>query len=444
MERVLNEIDKHGIEFVRFEFGDMHGIARSKIVPARHFKEKARGINIPLAHLAMDPQCKIQPGTPFTEDIGYADGVWVSDFATFRVIPWSKNTAEILIEPTYNQQPVAAYPRYIARKQIETLTDLGISLLSAHEHEFYVVNRTTKKPLFDKINLRSTLCNYTDPDLVEKLLTNLYGIGINVEMYDTEYAPGQLEITYKPAFGIRAADNAHVFKSTVKETAQRCGYTASFMSKPWSDQSGSSGHFCHSLWDIDGERGLLYDATDDTGLSKLGRHWMAGILEHAPAISVLMAPTVNCLKRLRQHTFAAYNATWGVDNRTCALRLKINGEEGSYIENRMVSSGNNPYLSLAAVIAAGVDGIKRELTLPDAIVGSAYDERNLPDGVATLPDTMEDALKAFEDDAVIREAFGEQFHKCFVALKMNEREEEIQAENRGDKHWEREMFFDNI
>ena len=443
LERIINQIEDDKIEFIRFEFGDIYGIARSKIVPSRHFREKASGINIPLAHLAMDPACNLVNCTPFTDDIGYADGVWLPDLDTFRIVPWCPNTAEVLVEPTFKGKPVSAFPRFIARKQLEKLHELGISLLSAHEHEFYVVNRETKKPLFDDINLRSTLRNYTDSGLIEQLLTNLHSIGINVEMCDTEYGPGQMEITYKPELGIRAADNAHVFKATVKEICHRRGYTATFMSKPWNDQSGSSGHFCHSLWDLEGKHGLLYDVNNNAmGLSKLGQHWMAGILAHAPAISVLMAPTVNCLKRLKPFTFAACNATWGIDNRTCALRLKVNGEKGTYIENRMGSSGCNPYLSMAAVIAAGVDGIKRELPLPDDITGNAYETCNIPEKVADLPNNMRDAVKAFIEDDVIREAFGEEFQKCFVTLKMHEIHLEEKAKKRNDDDWEKDLFFD--
>ncbi|XP_072040919.1 lengsin-like [Amphiura filiformis] len=445
LENIMTQIEENQIDFIRFEFSDMYGIARSKIVPSRHFREKVNGINIPLVHLTMDPQCNLVKCSLFADDIGYADGIWMPDLDTFRVIPWSSNTAEILVEPTFKGKPVSAYPRYIARKQLEKLQELGISLLSAHEHEFYVVHRDTKKPLFDDINLRSTLRNYTDPNLVEDLLTNLYKIGINVEMCDTEYGPGQMEITYKPHLGIRAADNAHVFKATVKEICHRRGYTATFMSKPWTDHSGSSGHFCHSLWDINGKHGLLYEPNNNSmGLSKLGQHWMAGILAHAPAISILMAPTVNCLKRLKPFTFAACNATWGIDNRTCALRLKVNGERGTYIENRMGASGCNPYLSMAAVIAAGVDGIKRELPLPDAIIGNAYDKCTNTSDAAILPDNMRDGVKAFMEDDVIRETFGEDFQKCFVTIKMHEIHAEEEAKKGGDENWEKKMFFDYI
>ncbi|XP_072034348.1 lengsin-like [Amphiura filiformis] len=121
LEKIMTQIEENNIEFVRFEFGDMYGIARSKLVPSRHFREKVNGINMPLLHLTMDPQGNLVKGPLFADDTGYADGIWMSDLDTFRVIPWSPNTAEILVGPTFKGTPVSAFPRYIARKQLEKL-----------------------------------------------------------------------------------------------------------------------------------------------------------------------------------------------------------------------------------------------------------------------------------------------------------------------------------
>ena len=441
LKTVLKQIEELDIHFVRFEFSDMYGIARSRIVSARHFREKAKGLHMPSVHFAMDPQGTIAEQAPYGESTGFGDCVWFPDLESFRVIPWCNHTAEVLIEPTLNHKPLMCFPRYIARKQLEKLADLGYSLLSTNEYEFYVVDGKTKEPLTDDGSIRSTLRNYTDPELVEDLLSYVPYVGVDVEMCDSKNGPGQMEMTYKSEFGIRAADNAHVFKTSVKEIAQRRGYTASFMSKPWLNQCDSSGHFCHSLWDTEENRNLLYDPKSKTGLSDVAQHWMAGILIHAPAISILMAPTVNCLRRFKKFNFVTSNATWGFDNRTCALRVKLNGEKGTYLENRMGASGSNPYLCMAAVIAAGIDGIQRKLPLQDKVTGSAFDESNLPPGTINLPANMDEAVKAFLADGVIRDAFGTEFRNAFLALKRHEIKLAHEAEEDNDKEWERNMFF---
>lgn len=245
-----------------------------------------------------------------------------------------------------------------------------------------------------------------------------------------------------PAFGIQAADNAHTYKISIKEIALDHGYQAVFMTKPWPDQVGSASHFCHSLWDVDGKIPLLYDPNDPNGLSEVAQHWMGGILHHAPAISLLMAPTVNCVSRYQIDSWAPYNATWGYDNRSCYLRVKVNGASGTYIENRAGASGSNPYLSLAATVAAGIDGVQRNIKLPKEVTGSAYDAHEIPAGTARIPNTMKDALKTFLEDKVITEALGEDFVKVFTACKHHEMKLEAEALAKGDKDWEHKLYFE--
>ena len=266
-------------------------------------------------------------------------------------------------------------------------------------------------------------------------------VGVKLERLESEMGPGQLEISYKPAFGIRAADNAHTYKTSIKEIAILNGYVASFMSKPYPDKAGSSGHFCHSLWDAEGKVPLLYDDKSPTGLSELGRYWMAGILAHAPAITVLMAPTVNCLKRITPLGMCPVNSTWGMDNRTCAVRVKIRGAEGTYLENRIGAAGCNPYLSLAATVAAGIDGIVNKLELPPKVTGNAYRFEDLPQNTQALPADMKDALEALLDDKVICDALGEEFIKCFTAAKRHDINVEKNALARGECDWEFKHFF---
>lgn len=445
MEVVQREIRKKLTEFIRLEFGDIYGVARSKIVPARHFKQKAEsGICLPLADLLRDPQGTLVYGNKFTDGIGFADGLWFPDLSTFRTLPWNTKTATIMIEPTYKGEPVSVFPRYIAKKQLEELKKMNINLACSHEHEFWLVDRNTRKPLTQDVNVLATLRNYEASGLIEQLMSDLNNVGIDVQSYHTEHGPGQLEINYQAAFGINGADNAHVFKTAIKEIAHRHGYLASFMSKPFIQYSGSSGHVCHSLWDSVTKRGLLYDASTPEGISQLGQYWIAGILYHAPAMCVLMAPTVNCFKRFGKDPFSpSFSIAWGIDNRTCSVRAKVNGEEGTYIENRMAASACNPYLSLAAIIAAGIDGIKRKLPLPNRVTGNSYAVSNLPQ----LPGSMMEAVDAFQKDKIIKDAFGEDFSDAFMALKMHEMRCEKDAKTAMtsvNNEWDRRVFFEYL
>ena len=332
----------------------------------------------------------------------------------------------------------------MARRQLEKLKELGISLFSAHEHEFYVVDKETKKPINNDKNAHSAIRDIPFYKLLIQFMEYLPQVGVDLELVENEYGPGQLEISYKPAFGIRAADNAHTYKTSIKEIALLNGYMASFMSKPYPNESGSSSHFNHSLWDFNEKVPLLYNESDPLSLSEIGQHWIAGILAHAPAIEVLMAPTVNCLTRVKPHTFSPVNATWGFDNRTCDIRVKINGPEGTYIEHRAGASGCNPYLSLAATVAAGIDGIVSKLKLPPAVTGDACEEANIPPKTPNLPTNMEDALRALTDDVTICDALGKDFIKCFTAVKMAEYKRAKEAEAKGDRDWAFNFFFEYL
>ena len=445
MEVVLREISKRMTQFVRFEFGDLYGVARSQIIPATHFKDKSEsGISLPLSDLLRDPQGTLVYGNKFTDAIGFADGLWFPDFNTFRILPWNPKTATVIIEPTYKDEPVTVFPRYIAKKQLQRLKEMNINLAASHEHEFWIIDRHTRKPLTQDVNVSATLRNYEASGFIEQLMIDLHNVGVDVQSYHTEHGPGQLEITYHQSFGILAADTAHVFKTAVKEIAHRNGYIASFMSKPFTQYSGSSGHVCHSLWDSETKRGLLYDAESPTGLSEIGQYWIAGLLYHAPAMCVLMAPTVNCFKRFGKNPVTpGFSIAWGIDNRTCTFRVKVNGEQGTYIENRMAASACNPYLSLAAVIAAGIDGIQQKIQLPMKVTGNANAKADLPQ----LPTNMQEAMDAFGKDKVMKDAFGEDFCDAFLALKMHEvrsaNDAKVAMANVNNE-WDRKMFFDYL
>jgi len=326
---------------------------------------------------------------------------------------------------------------------LERLKTKGYKLASSHEYEFYLVDAKTKEPVHDGINIFSTLRNNKHEKVIHEILRGMEQIGVDIITSNVEYGPGQYEIVYNHDWGIHAGDNAFTFKTGVKEMAMRNGMMASFMSKPWEDKSGSSAHYNHSLWNSEGKN-VFYDEKKDD-LSELALYWLGGLLAHAPAIAALHAPTVNCFRRFADFSFAPTLATWGYQNRTCAIRAKVAGEEGTYFENRIGCGGANPYLIMAATIAAGIDGIENKIKPPSKCEGIAYKELDKDNKDRTpLPKTLEAALEALQKDKVICEALGPEFVKCFVAVKKFEIDSSKKNGVSGEKvsQWERDLYFE--
>nr|XP_054760422.1 lengsin-like [Lytechinus pictus] len=445
MELIKKRLQENGVTSVRFEQSDMYGIPHCRAIPTRHFEKMAtKGINICMGFMAFDPRGRIAPNSGYGEEIHYADCLAFPDLDTFQILPWCTKTARVLIEGVHEGEKVPVYPRVVARKQLERLEKHGLSLWSAHEHEFFVVKEGTMESLHGYTNSTAVIPMAAYEPFFQQILNDLPPAGVDIECYGVESDVGQLEITYRPEFGIKAADTAHTYKIGIKEIAQKQGLVASFMTKPFPGRSSCSAHYCHSLWDVAGNVPMLYDAGSPTGLSEIGQHWVAGLMDHARAIAVLMAPTTNCLKRFKRYSLAPWNATWGPDNRSCAFRVKTNGGSGTYIENRMGASGCSPYISMAATIAAGLDGVINKLPLPEGIdgPGDAYKDEYIPPGTQKLPDNMEEAIEALLADAAITDALGPEFIKCFVASKRHDMKLEKEAISKGTvEEWERDYLF---
>ena len=418
MTDMLRAIAEGGIEFVRFEQADTHGISRSKLVPAAHVASYARdGLNFLLGQLGFDAQAGVAPGTGYLEELGFPDSRIFPDPATFRVLPWLDSTARVICEPRfYDGRPAGAAPRYVARRQLETLRELGYRLRAGYEYEFYLRDAATGEPPYPGIQIFATLRNEFDGAFVRQVARDLRAVDVDIITANAEYGPGQQEINFAPGWDIGAADTAFSFKQGVKEIARARGYVASFMTKPYIDQSASGCHFHHSLYHVDGGANAFHDPARPDELSDVARQFIAGQIAHAPALTALLAPTVNCAKRFKLYSFAPTNATWGFENRTVGLRIKGLRGANTHVENRIPCAASNPYLVMAGVVAAGIDGLRNRLEPPAPTAGMAYGLA----GVADLPTSLGAALDALEADTVLREALGDEFVKLFVAVKRHE------------------------
>ena len=450
----IQEAEEHlaeeGFEYVRFEQPDLHGMSRGKTVPARHFRHYAEnGLNFLGGLLGLDAQGGVASGTGYLEERNFADSLIFPDLATMAPVPWAERTARVLADPRwYDGQPLRAGPRHLARLQLKRLALLGYELRSGFEYECYLVHAGTRAPAFEGIQIFWTVRNNFDPFFMTWLLDSLQQTGVDIITSNVEYGPGQMEINFAPRLGLDAADQAFVFKNALKELCQQRGYLASFMTKPYADQSASGGHFHHSLLRRDCGENAFADPAAADGLSQLARHWIAGQMAHARALSAIAAPTVNCAKRYKLFSFAPMNVTWGHEDRTVALRVKGARGAETHLEDRMPCAGSNPYLVLAAVVAAGLDGVERKLEPPPPTTAIAYADKVSP----KLPATLDAALAAFEQDQVLGASLGEEFVKLFLAVKRHEIQKgrsAVPEYGRADwsdvvTDWERDNLFEYL
>lgn len=450
LDEAVSFLEDGAYEYVRFAQTDLHGMDRSKTVPVRHFRHFAEeGLNFFGGLLGLDLQGGVAPGTGYMDERRFADQLIFPDLDTLAPVPWVPATARVLCEPHwYIGGPALAAPRYLMGQMLDRLNAMGYAVRAGFEYEFYVVNAETGKPVFDGIQIFWTLRNDFDPAFMQAALDSLQEAGIDIITSNAEYGPGQLEINYAPAMGAAAADHAFTFKNAMKEMAQEAGYMASFMTKPWADQSASGCHYHHSLLDRESGENRFADPGAPDGLSQLARNWIGGQIEHAAALTALGAPTVNCAKRYKLYSFAPMNATWGYEDRTAAIRVKGSRGGGTRVENRTPCAASNPYLVAAGMLAAGIDGITRQIDPPAPTEGIAYTDETAP----LLPRSLEESLAALEEDATLRDYLGEEFIQLFTAVKRHEIEKakaampEYESAEFADivTDWERENLFEYL
>ncbi len=407
---------------IRVLYPDLHGIARGKDVPIGAFDHVLEhGLSFCAAVMGTDLR-----HTPVVGgQAGYPDLVVRPDLATMVTLPWEPGVAACLadVEPTSGGPPVAD-PRGAVRRAAGGLTDLGLAPVVGPELEFFLVERDPSAPggirrRVDRPSMVYAVGPQADPGgLVRAMTEALAQIGLEASAVSHEFMAGQYEINLRHAGALTAADRAFRLKAAVKDMAAQHGLVATFMGKPFNDQGGSGAHLHISLEDDDGRN--AFDAPDRPhGVAPVLGAFTAGLLAHAPALTALLAPTVNAYRRLRPDALAPTHANWGWDNRTTFVRVPPERGAGTRVEVRAGDGAANPYLAIAAVLAAGADGIRRSLAPPPPVAGDAY--RAAADVIGTsLPRTLDEALDALEADAVIRAALGPEIVATFLAVKRSE------------------------
>ena len=416
--KILDGWRKDGIGFVRFELPDMHGISRSKTIPIAHAADYAeRGLNMYGGVSVLDARSDVVPRTLYHEEVGYGDQLLFPDPDSAQVVPWADRTARLICDARwYDGSPLEATPRHVFRRALDKAAEMGFAPVIGSEFEFYLLTADTHEPLFQGYQIFNTVRNDYVPT-IRRIVEEMPRVGVDIITANCEYAGSQWEINFAPGTGLAGPDNAFTFKNGVKEIAKQDGYLATFMSKPWADSAGSGCHTHLSLVDESGEN-AFGDEADPDGMNDTCRRFIAGVLTYAKAIDAVIAPTVNCLRRRRRHTFSPTNISWGHEDRSALIRVKGGSPASKHVEYRAPSALSNPYLVGAALIQAGLRGIEDKLEAPAPSRPGVPAEED--DSLEKLPIDLSESLDALEAEPATRDFFGEDFVKAYTTMRRYE------------------------
>jgi glutamine synthetase len=423
-KEVLEIIKAKGIKTIRVDFCDHYGINRGKGVPAERFSHVVDdGIHCALPTFALDLGGNVAQGTGTAEEVGYADMEAIPDLSTFRVIPWEEDTARVIADLYFEGKPLAISPRGILKKVVQQYHEKRWRPIVGSELEFYLFQKVDGKWDYysDKTSMVYTMNPMVDKlNIMGKVKTAMAQMGYSVLYFNHEFFPSQYEINIIHGDAVEVADITFTFKQVVKEIAFQHGLMATFMGKPRNEGGGSGYHLHISLYDESNQKNLFEDPKGMYGLSPLALQSIAGHLKHARGMSAILASNVNSYKRYVPGAFAAYHVVWGLDNRTTYIRIPPERGHGTRIENRAPDGSANPYLVFAATLAAGLDGITRQLDPGEPLMGDAYRLLEGTNQYPLVPLSFGEALEEFKKSDFIRKAMGEPFVKMFLAVKEME------------------------
>lgn len=427
-EQIVTAAHSAAVRLVRFLYCDNGGTIRGKLAHIDSLATRLdTGIGLTVAMQAMNMLDQLQP----VEGMGPVGEIrLVPDLDSFVVLPYAPNSAAMMCDMlTLDRQPWGACPRSFLKRMIARAADRGLTIQAAMENEFSLLRPDGNghyTPL-DTGLCFSTISMTAAAEVMDDIIAALEAQGISIDAYYPELAPGQHELPVRHAPLLRAADNQIWVRETIRNIAARHGLIASLAPKPLPDQAGNSSHIHWSVWDLEGKANLFYDRHDQYQLSKLGYHFIGGILAHLPGLLALTAPSFNSYRRLQPHFWSSAYSVWGPDNREAAVRVASGlwGHENATVnlELKASDSSNNPYLALGGLLAAGLDGIARELDPGEAVLidpGNYSDQERTARGIKRYPTTQAEALDALEQDELLMEALGPELRASYLAVKRSE------------------------
>lgn len=449
-EEMVAYVKDHPSGKVKIAFTDIDGVLRGKYISAEKFLSiMDKPTSFCDVIFGWDAGDVAYDNAAFTGwHTGYPDTPARLDLSTFRKIPWENNSPFFLGELiTKDGEASHVCPRQLLKKVLNDANELGYTPYFSQEFEWYnfaetpqsandkaFKNLTPLTPgMFGYSILRSTLQNPFFTDLFEMLKK----FGVPLEGLHTETGPGTFEAAINYSEIIEAADRAVLFKTAVKEIAYKHGIMATFMAKVNENLPGCGGHVHQSLWEETGKTNLFYDEKDDLKMSELMKNYIAGQLYCLPYILPMFAPAINSYKRLVEGAWAPTTLTWGIDNRTVALRVLQSSDKSCRLETRVIGSDVNPYLAMAATLASGLYGIKNKLELKQpATTGNGY--KDYSNGV--LPKTLDEATQMMKQSPLPKEILGEKFVEHFVQTREWEWRQHLKAVT----DWEYKRYFEII
>ena len=416
LDELRDAIEAGEIDTVLTVFPDQQGRIMGKRYTGHFFLDVAEAEWEACDYLlAMDIENEPLPGYKFASwDLGYGDVQARCDLSTIRVLPWLPATALVMCDVTKHDHPVEISPRRILQAQVDRAVAAGLKVFTASELEFYLFRETFEEaaakhymdltPYGGYIEDYHILQTSKEEPVIRAIRNAMDAADIPVENSKGEWGPGQEEINLRFAEAVEMADRHVVYKNGAKEIVAQHGHSLTWMAKVRTDLAGSSFHLHSSVRSTDDDSALFWDEGGPHHMSKLMQHWVAGQLACGRAFALCYAPTINSYKRYQSGTFAPTKLVWGIDNRTCGLRVVGHSPGAIRVENRCPGADANPYVAFAATIAAGLHGIEAELELEDAYRGNAYEG----EGVREVPKTLRDAIAEFEASDVARKAFGDE------------------------------------
>src|SRR2546421_2982718 len=422
---IVAQAEAAGLRLVRFLYCDNDGIIRGKSSGINGFDDRlSTGIGLTLAMQAFT----------MLDHLATVDGMGpvgeirlVPDPTTFTIAPYAPHTGTVLVDmQTLDGKPYAADGRAFLKRMVQRAAEQhDLAILATFEPEWSLARKEGEQfvPIDDSGCFTSTGMNMSAA-VIDDIVAALEAQGITVEQYYAELGWGQQELSISPAPALTAADRHIIYRETVRAVALKHGLYASFAPKPWGDQTGNGCHLHFSGWNRDFTTNRFYEKGAEYNLSTLARQFMAGILEHLPALLALTCASVNSYRRLQPQMWASAYRVWGPDNREGALRVaspyRNHESESTNVELKSSDSSANPYVSLAGVIAAGLDGIERKLALPTAVTVDPHtmdESERKKIGADRLPTRLKDSIHELKQDDILLKAMGERLATSYIAVK---------------------------
>ncbi len=420
---------------------DMQGRLMGKRFHVQHFIDSAHEETHCCNYLlATDIEMATPDGYASTSwSTGYGDYIMKPDMSTLRLTPWAPGAAMVLCDVIDHEShtDVSHSPRAVLKAQLARLKAMGLQCMAATELEFFVFSESYEQARQKDYRSLTPVSPYNEDyhifqtakeeKLMRPLRCQLYEAGIPVECTKGEAEAGQAELNIRYSDALQMADNHTIAKHATKEIALSADCSVSFLAKTHARHTGSATHIHQSIVSGDANP-VFHDASAKHGMSKMMQHYLAGQLAYAVDTTVFMAPYINSYKRFAAGTFAPTHIVWSIDNRTAGFRIVAPDSKNVRIECRIGGADLNPYLAMAAQIAAGIAGIEQKLELDDAYDGDAYGADQLASKVAQIPGNLRDAAAALHGSAMLRQAMGDEVVDHYVRAA----------------HWEQEEFDRNV